>query len=86
MLSLSTVRQWEIGEKQPSGPSLKLLALLDRKGMEGLVIWRSKTKSTFIDIPARAGIQFVGGAECASLPPYLNLLRINNGLLKPFGG
>jgi putative transcriptional regulator len=35
--SLSTVRQWEIGDKQPSGPSLKLLNLLDRRGMEGLV-------------------------------------------------
>src|SRR5688572_24193548 len=28
--SVSTVRQWEIGEKKPSGPSLKLLDLLDR--------------------------------------------------------
>lgn len=35
--SLSTVRQWEIGEKQPSGPSLKLLNLLDRKGLEALI-------------------------------------------------
>lgn len=35
--SLSTVRQWEIGEKRPSGPSLKLLNLLDRKGLEALV-------------------------------------------------
>ena len=34
--SLSTVRQWEIGEKRPSGPSLKLLDLLDRKGLEAL--------------------------------------------------
>ena len=32
--SLSTVRQWEIGLKHPSGPSLKLLNLLDRKGLE----------------------------------------------------
>jgi putative transcriptional regulator len=31
------VRQWEIGEKQPSGPSLKLLNLLDRKGLEALI-------------------------------------------------
>ena len=30
--SLSTVRKWEGGEKHPSGPSLKLLNLLDRKG------------------------------------------------------
>lgn len=34
--SLSTVRQWEIGRKRPSGPSLKLLSLLDRKGLEAL--------------------------------------------------
>jgi putative transcriptional regulator len=32
--SLSTVRQWEIGHKHPSGPSLKLLNLLERKGLE----------------------------------------------------
>ena len=36
-ISLSTVRQWEIGDKQPSGPSLKLLNLLDRKGLEVLL-------------------------------------------------
>jgi len=35
--SLSTVRQWEIGAKQPSGPSRKLLDLLDRKGLEALM-------------------------------------------------
>ncbi|WP_370655955.1 helix-turn-helix domain-containing protein, partial [Candidatus Deferrimicrobium sp.] len=35
--SLSTIRQWEIGEKHPSGPSLKLLDLLDRKGLETLI-------------------------------------------------
>ena len=35
--SLSTVRQWEIGEKRPSGPSLKLLDLLDCKGLEALL-------------------------------------------------
>ncbi|MFO1433789.1 MAG: helix-turn-helix domain-containing protein [Candidatus Competibacteraceae bacterium] len=35
--SLSTVRQWEIGKKHPSGPSLKLLDLLDRKGLEALL-------------------------------------------------
>ena len=35
--SVSTVRQWEIGEKRPSGPSLKLLDLLDRKGLEALL-------------------------------------------------
>jgi putative transcriptional regulator len=35
--SLSTVRQWEIGEKHPSGPSLKLLNILDTKGLEPLI-------------------------------------------------
>lgn len=35
--SASTVRKWEIGEKSPSGPSLKLLNLLDRKGVEVLL-------------------------------------------------
>ncbi len=35
--SASTVRQWEIGAKHPSGPSLKLLNLLDKKGLEVLI-------------------------------------------------
>jgi putative transcriptional regulator len=35
--SLSTVRKWEVGAKHPSGPSLKLLNLLDRKGLEALI-------------------------------------------------
>jgi putative transcriptional regulator len=35
--SASTVRKWEIGEKHPSGPSLKLLSLLDRKGLEAVL-------------------------------------------------
>ncbi len=35
--SLSTVRKWEVGEKHPSGPSLKLLNLLDRKGLEAVL-------------------------------------------------
>jgi putative transcriptional regulator len=34
---LSTVRQWEIGQKRPSGPSLEFLDLLDRKGLEALI-------------------------------------------------
>jgi len=36
-ISLSTVRQWEGGSKHPSGPSVKLLDLLDRKGLEVLL-------------------------------------------------
>jgi putative transcriptional regulator len=35
--SLSTVQKWEIGDKQPSGPSLKLLNLIERKGLEALL-------------------------------------------------
>jgi len=35
--SLSTVRKWEVGDKHPSGPSLKLLSLLDRKGLEAVL-------------------------------------------------
>jgi len=34
--SLSTVQKWEIGEKHPGGPSLKLLNILDRKGLVAL--------------------------------------------------
>ncbi|MFZ1494345.1 MAG: transcriptional regulator [Candidatus Competibacter denitrificans] len=33
----STVRQWEIGNKRPDGPLLKLLNLLDRKGLDALI-------------------------------------------------
>jgi len=36
-ISLSTLRQWEIGAKKPSSPSLKLLDILDRKGLEGIL-------------------------------------------------
>ncbi len=35
--SVSTVRQWELGEKHPTGPSRKLLNLLDRKGLDVLI-------------------------------------------------
>lgn len=35
--SISTIQKWEIGEKRPSGPSLKLLNLIDRKGIKSLV-------------------------------------------------
>jgi putative transcriptional regulator len=31
------VRKWEVADKHPSGPSLKLLSLLDRKGLEALI-------------------------------------------------
>ena len=35
--SLSTVRKWGIGEKHLSGPSLELLSLLERKGLEAVL-------------------------------------------------
>ena len=35
--SVSTVRQWEIGAKQPIGLSLELPDLPDRKGLEALI-------------------------------------------------
>ena len=31
------VSKWERGEKKPSGPSLKLLALVKRKGLEAIL-------------------------------------------------
>jgi DNA-binding transcriptional regulator YiaG len=34
--SISTVQKWEIGEKRPSGPSLKLLDVIQRKGIGAL--------------------------------------------------
>ncbi len=35
--SLSTVQKWEVGDKKPSGPSLKLLNLIERKGLEAII-------------------------------------------------
>lgn len=34
--SVSTVQKWERGEKKPNGPSLKLLSLVDTKGLQAL--------------------------------------------------
>lgn len=34
--SVSTVQKWEIGDKKPGGPSLKLLNLIDRKGLDAV--------------------------------------------------
>ncbi len=36
-VTTSLVSQWERGEKKPSGPSLKLLALADRKGIDAIL-------------------------------------------------
>lgn len=35
--SKSTVQKWEQGLKKPNGPSLKLLNLVDKKGLDALV-------------------------------------------------
>lgn len=35
--SLTTVRRWETDDQHPSGPALKLLDLLDRKGLETIL-------------------------------------------------
>jgi len=35
--SISTIRQWEQGEKHPRGTSLKLLNLVAHKGLDALV-------------------------------------------------
>ena len=34
--SVSTVQKWELGEKRPSGPSLRLLDVIHRKGVGSL--------------------------------------------------
>lgn len=36
-VTTSLISQWERGEKKPSGPSLKLLALADQKGIETIL-------------------------------------------------
>jgi putative transcriptional regulator len=36
-VTTSLVSKWERGEKKPSGPSLKLLALADKKGIEAIL-------------------------------------------------
>lgn len=36
-ISTSTIQKWERGEKKPNGPSLKLLNIIDKKGVEVLI-------------------------------------------------
>ncbi len=36
-VSPSTVRQWEQGVKKPAGASMKLLSLIEQKGVEALI-------------------------------------------------
>jgi len=35
-VSKESVSQWERGQKQPAGPSLKLLSLIERKGLSAI--------------------------------------------------
>ena len=35
--SVSTVRKWEVGDKKPSGPSQKLIDLIERNGLEAVL-------------------------------------------------
>ncbi len=36
-ISVSTIQKWELGDKKPSGPSLKLLNILERKGLQAVI-------------------------------------------------
>lgn len=36
-VTMSSVSQWERGEKQPSGPALRLLSIVRRKGVSAVV-------------------------------------------------
>lgn len=35
--SPSTIKKWETGEKHPTGPALKLLNIVEEKGLEVLI-------------------------------------------------
>ena len=35
-ISKDSISQWERGEKRPAGPSLKLLSLVERKGLDSI--------------------------------------------------
>jgi putative transcriptional regulator len=35
--SVSTVQKWEIGKKKPSGIALKLLNIIEKKGLDGTI-------------------------------------------------
>jgi putative transcriptional regulator len=36
--SLSTVQKWEMGQKKPTGTALKLLYLVQKRGLESLIL------------------------------------------------
>ena len=35
--SVPTVQKWEVGDKRPSGPSLKILNLVEQRGLDGVL-------------------------------------------------
>jgi hypothetical protein len=47
--SVSTVQKWEIGEKRPSGPSLKLLNVIERKGIKALACVQRAIRRTRVE-------------------------------------
>ena len=36
-ISVSTIQKWEVGQKKPTGTALKLLHLVEKRGLEALV-------------------------------------------------
>ncbi|MDF5716034.1 MAG: DNA-binding transcriptional regulator [Rhizonema sp. NSF051] len=37
-VSVSTVQKWEIGQKRPAGTALKLLHLIQKRGLESVIV------------------------------------------------
>ncbi len=37
-ISVSTIQKWEIRQKRPSGPALKLLHLVQKNGLKSLIL------------------------------------------------
>jgi putative transcriptional regulator len=37
-ISVSTVQKWEIGQKRPSGKALKLLHIVEKRGLDAIAI------------------------------------------------
>jgi putative transcriptional regulator len=49
--SVSTVQKWEVGDNKPSGPSLKLLNLVERKGLEAIICHAVRARFTSCPSP-----------------------------------
>ena len=50
--SVSTIQKWEIGQKRPTGTALKLLHLMQKRGLE-VVSWSEAPRHSAIDSPAQ---------------------------------